>query len=179
MKVVIVGGVAGGASTAARLRRNDENAEILLLERGEYISFANCGLPYHIGGVIPDRDSLLLLKPEEFKSMFNVNALVKHEVVAIDRAKKTITVKDWNRDVLYTESYDKLVLSPGAAPIMPPIEGIDLPGIFSLRNVPDMDRIKAFIDEKDPSRVAVIGGGFIGVDLAENLQHIGMQVTLV
>lgn len=179
MKVVIVGGVAGGASTAARLRRNDEKAEILLLERGEYISFANCGLPYHIGGVIPERDSLLLLQPEEFKSMFNVEARVKHEVVSIDRKKKTVTVKDWNRDHLYTESYDKLVLSPGAAPIMPPIEGIDLPAIFSLRNVPDMDKIKAFIEEEHPTRVAVIGGGFIGVELAENLQHIGMQVTLV
>lgn len=179
MKVVIVGGVAGGASTAARLRRNNENAEILLLERGDYISFANCGLPYHIGGVIPDRESLLLLKPEEFKSMFNVNARVKHEVVSIDREKKTVTVKDWNRDVLYSESYDKLVLSPGAAPIMPPIEGIDLPGVFSLRNIPDMDRIKAFIQEENPTRVAVIGGGFIGVELAENLHHLGMQVTVV
>ena len=179
MKVVIVGGVAGGASTAARLRRNDEKAEILLLERGDYISFANCGLPYHIGGVIPERDSLLLLKPEGFKSMFNVEARVKHEVVSIDRKKKTVTVKDWERDQLYTENYDKLVLSPGAAPIMPPIEGIDLPAVFSLRNVPDMDKIKTFIDENDPSRVAVIGGGFIGVELAENLQHIGMQVTLV
>ena len=179
MKVVIVGGVAGGASTAARLRRNQEDAEIILLERGEYISFANCGLPYHIGGVIPERESLLLLNPEEFKSMFNVNARVKNEVVSIDREKKSVTVKDWNRDALYTETYDKLVLSPGAAPIMPPIEGIDLPGVFSLRNVPDMDRIKDYIDENNPSRVAVIGGGFIGVELAENLHHIGMKVTLV
>ncbi|MEE4195302.1 MAG: FAD-dependent oxidoreductase [Anaerolineae bacterium] len=179
MKVVIVGGVAGGASAAARMRRNDENAEILLLERGEYISFANCGLPYHIGGIIPERESLLLLRPDEFRSMFNVEARVKHEVVSIDRQKKNVTVKDWSRDVLYTEPYDKLVLSPGAAPIMPPIEGIDLPGIFSLRNVPDMDRIKAYIETKNPDRVAVIGGGFIGVELAENLQHIGMQVTLV
>jgi len=179
MKVVIVGGVAGGASAAARLRRMDEKAEILLLERGEHISFANCGLPYHIGGVIAERDSLLLLKPEEFQDMFRVEARVQHEVVAINRDQKTVTVKDWQQDRLYSESYDKLVLSPGASPIMPPLPGIDLPGVFSLRNVPDMDRIKQYIQEKRPRRAAVIGGGFIGIELAENLHHLGMVVTIV
>ncbi|NSW53820.1 MAG: DsrE/DsrF/DrsH-like family protein [Anaerolineae bacterium] len=179
MKVVIVGGVAGGASTAARLRRMQEDAEIILLERGEYISFANCGLPYHIGGVIPQRDSLLLLTPEEFQEYFTVDARVRHEVVAIDRQKKSVTIKDWQHDRLYTETYDKLVLSPGAAPILPPVPGADLPGVFSLRNIPDMDKIKAYLRDQRPASAVVIGGGFIGIELAENLQHLGLQVTLV
>ncbi len=179
MKVIIVGGVAGGASTAARLRRMQEDAEIILLERGDYISFANCGLPYHIGGVIPERDSLLLLKPEEFKEMFAVDARVKHEVVSIDRERKTVTVKDWQHNQLYSENYDKLVLSPGAAPFRPPVKGVDLTGVFTLRNINDMDLIQNFLKENRPFRVAVIGGGFIGIELAENFHHLGMQVTLI
>ncbi len=163
MKVVIVGGVAGGASTAARLRRMDENAEIVLLERGAYISFANCGLPYHIGDVIPDRDKLLVVTPDEFNDMFSVDTRINNEVMKINRAEKTVTVKNVISGEEYTETYDKLVLSPGASPIVPPVAGCDLPGVFSLRNIPDMDDIKSFINEKKPARAVVVGGGFIGL----------------
>lgn len=179
MKVIIVGGVAGGASVATRLRRMDEEAEILLLERGAYISFANCGLPYYIGGIISERDSLLVQTPEALMENFNIEARVKHEVLSIDRATKTILVHDMETDKQYSESYDKLILSPGAAPIIPPLPGIDLPGVFSLRTIPDMDAIKTFIEKKRPSRAVVVGGGFIGIELAENLHHQGIQVTLV
>ena len=179
MKVVIVGGVAGGASTAARLRRMDENAEIVLLERGAYISFANCGLPYYIGNVIPDRDKLLVVTPDEFNDMFHVDTRINNEVVKINRAEKTVTVKNVVSGEEYTEAYDKLVLSPGAAPIIPPVAGHDLPGVFSLRNIPDMDHIKSFINEKKPARAVVVGGGFIGLELAENLHHLGIQVTVI
>ncbi|MBN1935175.1 MAG: DsrE/DsrF/DrsH-like family protein [Anaerolineae bacterium] len=179
MKVVIVGGVAGGASVAARLRRMDERAEILLLERGPYISFANCGLPYHIGGVITERDRLLVQTPEAFKARFNVEARVQHEVTRIDRAAKTVQIKNLQTGETYSESYDKLVLSPGAAPIVPPLPGADLPGVFTLRDIPDMDRIIAYLDEKRPARAVVVGGGFIGIELAENLHHRGIQVTMV
>lgn len=179
MKVVIVGGVAGGASTAARLRRMDEQAEILLLERGPYISFANCGLPYHIGGVITERDKLLVQTPEAFKDRFNVEVRVQHEVTRIDRAAKFVQVKNLRTGETYTESYDKLVLSPGAAPIVPSLPGANLPGVFTLRNIPDMDRIIAYLDEKHPARAVVVGGGFIGVELAENLHARGIEVTLV
>jgi NADPH-dependent 2,4-dienoyl-CoA reductase/sulfur reductase-like enzyme/peroxiredoxin family protein/rhodanese-related sulfurtransferase/TusA-related sulfurtransferase len=179
MKVVIVGGVAGGASTAARLRRMDENAEIVLLERGAYISFANCGLPYHIGDVIPDRDKLLVVTPDEFNDMFSVDTRVNNEVLKINRAEKTVTVRNVVSGEEYTEAYDKLVLSPGAAPVVPPVAGHDLPGVFSLRNIPDMDRIKSYINEQKPARAVVVGGGFIGLELAENLHHLGMQVTVI
>jgi NADPH-dependent 2,4-dienoyl-CoA reductase/sulfur reductase-like enzyme/peroxiredoxin family protein/rhodanese-related sulfurtransferase/TusA-related sulfurtransferase len=179
MKTVIVGGVAGGASTAARLRRMDESAEIIMLERGPYISFANCGLPYHIGEVIEDRDKLLVVTPESLKAMLNIDSRVKHEVTQINRSEKTVTVQDLETGRSYEESYDKLVLSPGAAPIVPPLPGVDLPGVFTLRNLPDMDRIKAFVDQKKPARAVVVGGGFIGLEIAENLQHRGVQVTLI
>ena len=179
MKVVIVGGVAGGASTAARLRRMDENAEIVLLERGGYISFANCGLPYYIGDVIPEREKLLVVTPEDFNDMFSVDTRTNNEVMKIDRAAKTVTVKNVVSGEEYTEAYDKLVLSPGAAPIIPPVAGCDLPGVFSLRNIPDMDKIKGFINEKRPARAVVVGGGFIGLELAENLHHLGIQVTVI
>lgn len=179
MKVVIVGGVAGGASTAARMRRMDENAEIILLERGAYISFANCGLPYHIGDVIPEREKLLVVTPTDFNAMFNVDTRINNEVLKVNRAEKTVTVKNTVSGETYTESYDKLVLSPGAAPVVPPVAGHDLPGVFSLRNIPDMDRIKSFINEKKPARAVVVGGGFIGLELAENLHHLGIQVTVI
>lgn len=179
MKVVIVGGVAGGASTAARLRRMDEQAEIVLLERGSYISFANCGLPYYIGDVIPERDKLVVVSPEEFRGMFNVETRTSHEVVKIDRAAKTVSVKNLVSGEVYQEPYDKLVLSPGAAPIIPPVPGNDLPGVFALRNIPDMDHIKNFINQQRPARAVVVGGGFIGLELAENLHHLGIQVTLI
>jgi NADPH-dependent 2,4-dienoyl-CoA reductase/sulfur reductase-like enzyme/rhodanese-related sulfurtransferase len=185
MKVVIVGGVAGGASTATRLRRMDEHAEIVLLERGAYISFANCGLPYYIGGVIPRRGSLLVTTPQALRANFNVDARINSEVLQIDRQAKTVTVHNL-ADKLhpgtgerYLESYDKLVLSPGASPFIPPVPGADLPGVFSLRNIPDMDRIVAYLDEVRPARAAVVGGGFIGIELAENLHRRGMQVTVV
>ena len=179
MKVVIIGGVAGGASTAARLRRMDESAEILILERGPDISFANCGMPYHIGEVIQDRNKLLVVTPESLHGMLNIEARVKHEVLQINRDAKTVSVRDLITGREYQESYDRLVLSPGAAPIIPPLPGVDLPGVFTLRNLPDMDRIKAFVDEKKPSRAVVVGGGFIGLEIAENLVHRGIQVTLI
>ena len=179
MKVVIVGGVAGGASTAARLRRMDENAEIVMLERGPYISFANCGLPYHIGEVINERDRLLVVTPESLKAMLNIDSRVRHEVLRIDRGTKTVTVRELDSDRTYQESYDKLVLSPGAAPVVPPLPGVDLPGVFTLRNLPDMDRIKAFVDQEQPARAVVVGGGFIGLEIAENLKHRGLEVTLI
>ncbi len=179
MKVVIVGGVAGGASTAARLRRMDEGAEIVMLERGPNISFANCGLPYHIGEVIKDRERLLVVTPEKLKEMLNIDSRVKNEAVKINRAEKFVMVRDLETNRTYEESYDKLVLSPGAAPIVPPLPGVNLPGVFTLRNLPDMDRIKAFVDEEKPARAVVVGGGFIGLEIAENLQHRGVQVTLI
>lgn len=179
MKVVIVGGVAGGASTAARLRRMDEQAEIIMIERGPYISFANCGLPYHIGEVIPDRERLLVVTPENLKAMLNIDSRVRHEVLAVNRDDKTVTVRELDTGRTYQESYDKLVLSPGASPVIPPLPGVDLPGVFTLRNLPDMDRIKAFVDQKQPARAVVVGGGFIGLEIAENLQHRGIEVTLI
>lgn len=179
MKVVIVGGVAGGASTAARLRRMNEHAEIIMLERGPYISFANCGLPYHIGEVIQDREKLLVVTPENLKEMLNIDSRVRNEVTRINRITKTVTVRDLETGREYEENYDKLVLSPGAGPVIPPLAGVDLPGVFTLRNLPDMDKIKEFIDQKKPARAVVIGGGFIGLEIAENLQHRGVAVTLI
>lgn len=179
MKVVIVGGVAGGASTAARLRRMDESAEIVMLERGPYISFANCGLPYHIGEVIKDRERLLVVTPEKLHAMMNIDSRVFHEVLGINREEKNVLVRDLTTDCEYLETYDKLVLSPGASPIVPPLPGVDLPGVFTLRNLPDMDRIKKFVDEEKPARAVVVGGGFIGLEIAENLHHRGVQVTLI
>jgi len=179
MKIVIVGGVAGGASTAARLRRVDESAEIILLERGPYISFANCGLPYHIGNVISDREKLLVVTPQDLKEMLNIDSRINNEVIKIDRSNKAVLIKKLDTGEEYVETYDKLVLSPGAAPIVPPVPGSDLPGVFSLRNIPDMDQIKAYVDQKKPSRAVVVGGGFIGLELAENLHHLGIQVAVV
>ncbi len=175
MKVIVVGGVAGGASLAARLRRLDEKAEIIMFERGDYISFANCGLPYYIGGIITDRDELLLQTPESFNDRFNVDVRVKSEVVKIDRQAKTVTVK--SDDETYTESYDILALSPGSTPIMPPVEGIDSDKVMKLWTIPDMDKI---VEAKKGAKSAVVvGGGFIGVEMAENLTHAGLSVTLV
>lgn len=178
-KVIIVGGVAGGASTAARLRRVDEQAEIILLERGEHISFANCGLPYHIGGVINERKNLLVQTAEAMRKRFNIDVRVWNEALAIDRAKKTVEIKNHQTGETYSESYDFLVLSPGAGPIKPPIPGIEHQNIFTLRNIPDTDRIKNYVDTTKPQSALVIGGGFIGIEMAENLHHRGVQVTLV
>ena len=179
LKTVIVGGVAGGASAAARLRRLDEGAEIVLFEKGEYISFANCGLPYYIGGEITDRDALTLQTPESFRARFNVDVRVHSEVTAIDRAAKTVTVQNAVTGERYEESYDKLILSPGAEPIRPPIEGIGSPRVFTLRNIPDTYKIKDYIDQNGPGTAVVVGGGYIGVEMAENLHSAGLSVTLV
>ena len=178
-KIVIVGGVAGGASAAARARRLSESAEIIVLERGEYVSFANCGLPYHIGGDIQQRDALLLQTPMSFKRRFNVDVRTQHEVIAIDRQAKTVTVKETISGRLYIESYDRLLLSPGAAPIRPPLPGLDSPGVFALRNIPDMDRIVAALEQHAPTHATVVGGGFIGLEMVEALHQRGIRVTLL
>ncbi|NLX92689.1 MAG: CoA-disulfide reductase [Clostridiales bacterium] len=179
MKTLIVGGVAGGATTAARLRRLDEHAEIILFERGEYISFANCGLPYYIGGEIKDKSALTLQTPESFNARFNVDVRVFSEVIAINTAHKTVEVKNHIKGEIYTEHYDTLVLSPGAAPIKPKIDGIDNNKVFTLRNIPDTYRIKDYIDQKAPKKVVVVGGGYIGIEMAESLSHAGLEVTVV
>ncbi|MHA7000760.1 FAD-dependent oxidoreductase [Aeromonas schubertii] len=178
-RILIVGGVAGGASAAARARRMDEHAEIILLERGEFISFANCGLPYHIGGDIPSRDALLLQTPQSFKRRFNVEVRVFSEVLSIDRATRTVRVRDLQRGEEYEVRYDKLLLSPGAAPIRPPLPGIDAPGVYTLRNIPDMDRILAALAHDQPRHVTVVGGGFIGLEMMEALHQRNLPVTLL
>lgn len=179
-KILIVGGVAGGASTAARLRRLDENAEIIMFEKGEYISFANCGLPYYIGGTIEERDALILQTVEGMSKKFKLDIRNLSEVIGINREEKSVTVKDYKNGNVYEESYDILVLSPGANPIKPSISGIDsCKNLFTLRNIPDTDSIKSFIDDNKPKNAVVIGGGFIGVEMAENLHETGINVTLV
>ena len=178
-KIIIVGGVAGGATAAARLRRLDESAEIIMFERGEHISFANCGLPYYIGGVIEERGDLLLQTQESFKRRFNVEVRVKSEVLSIDRGAKTVQAKNLRNVEIYTESYDKLILSPGAAPVKPPVEGIDSERVFTLRDVADSDRIRAFMETRRPKSAAVAGGGFIGLEMAENLKEAGLEVSVI
>lgn len=179
-KIVIVGGVAGGATAATRLRRLDENAEIILFERGPYVSFANCGLPYHIGEVIPQRKNLLVQTVQGLSRRFQLDVRVLSEVLSIDRAHQKIVVKNLSSSETYEESYDLLVLSPGALPIVPPIPGLkEAKHVFSLRSLSDMDRIKHFIDLEHPKKAVVVGGGFIGLEMAENLQKRGSQVTIV
>ncbi len=195
MKVVIVGGVAGGASCAARLRRLDEKVEIVMVERGPYVSYANCGLPYHVGGSIEQEASLLVATEEMFRGVFNVDCRTNCEVVAISPKTKTVQLKDTRTGAVTTEKYDRLVLSPGAAPIRPPLPGIDLPGVFSVRTVPDARHIREWL-ERDreqgvgyafkgidsvarPKRAVVVGGGFIGLEMVENLKERGLDVTLV
>lgn len=178
MKTLIIGGVAGGASAAARLRRLKEKDEIVMLERGEYVSFANCGLPYFIGGVITDKSKLTLQTPESFKARFNIDVRVQSEAVKIDPAQKTIAVKDLKTGEIYNESYDNLILSPGAEPVKPNIEGADASFVFTLRNIPDTLKIKDFINEKQPMDAVVVGGGYIGLEMAENLKEAGLNVTV-
>jgi len=178
-KYLIVGGVAGGATTAARLRRMDEHAEIIMFERGEHISYANCGLPYYVGGIIQDRENLLVQTPESFYNRLNVDVRIYNEVIKIDRQNKLVEIKDIANKTTYTETYDKLVVSPGAEPIKPPIPGIQDEAIFTLRNVKDTDKIKTYCDEKKPQKAVVVGAGFIGLEMAENLHHLGMMVTIV
>ena len=178
-KVIIIGGVAGGASTAARLRRLNEKAEIIIIERGDYISYANCGLPYYIGGAIEERDSLLVMTPRQFKERLNIEVRVKNEALKIDRERKEIVIRDIKEGSEYKETYDYLVLSPGAEPLRPPLPGIDNPGIFSLRTIPDTDRIYNFISENKPKKTVVVGAGYIGLEMAENFKHRGLDVTVV
>lgn len=178
MKHVIVGGVAGGATAAARIRRIDESAEIILLEKGKHISYANCGLPYYIGGEIEDREKLFLQTPQSFGTRFKVDVRVENEVVSIDKDKKEVLIRRGDSST-YTESYDRLLLSPGASPVRPPIKGIDSEGIFTLRNVTDTDKIKHYITSRKIQNAVVVGAGFIGLEMAENLHHAGAEVTIV
>ncbi len=178
-RYLIVGGVAGGMSAAARLRRMDEHAEIIVFERGKYISYANCGLPYYIGNVIQERQKLLVLTSEEFRNRFNVEVRTETEVVSIQRKEKAITVKNLKTGEESVEKYDKLILSPGAEPVRPPIPGINHPEIYTLRNIPDTDILKKRITENKPRRALIVGAGFIGLEMAENLHHQGIFVTIV
>jgi tRNA 2-thiouridine synthesizing protein A len=179
MKIVIVGGVAGGATAAARLRRNSETAEIVLVERGPYISFANCGLPYHISGAIPERDQLLVTSEANFEARYRVDVRSRTEAVAIDRKAKTVMLRNFETGVEIEEHFDKLLLSPGAEPVRPRLTGIDSRRVFTLRNIPDLDRIMSHLDAEKPRRAVVIGGGYIGIEMAENLHERGLFTTLV
>ena len=178
MKIIIVGGVAGGASAAARLRRLDESAKIIVFERDAFVSFANCGLPYHIGGVIEEREKLLVQTPEGLRESLNLDVRVCHEVISVDRDGKTVMVRELTRGETFSESYDKLILAQGAEPMRPPIPGIDHPRVFVLRNIPDMDSIIAALTP-EVRRTAIIGAGYIGVEVAENFRHLDLEVNLV
>lgn len=179
MKVLIVGGVAGGATAAARIRRLDEKAEIVIFEKSGYISYANCGLPYYIGGVIEDKDELTLQTPESFKDRFNIDVRVQSEVLEINPESKIITVKDLTTGEIYRESYDKLLISTGAKPTKPQMAGIDLDNVFTLRTVEDTFKIRNFVDKIKPKTAVVVGGGFIGLEVAENLNEMGVNVTIL
>ncbi len=178
-RYVVIGGVAAGAAFAAKMRRLDEKAEIVMFERGAHVSYANCGLPYYIGGVIEKEEELLLHTPESLKERFNIEVLVNTEVLSIDRTKKLVVAKNLSTGVSKEYHYDKLMLAPGGSAIRPNIEGRDLPEVFIIKDVVDTIRIKAFIDERKPTRVAVIGGGFIGLEMAENFHAVGLDVTIV
>ena len=179
IKILIVGGVAGGATAAARARRLDEEAEIIIFERGEYISFANCGLPYYIGRVIEERDKLLVTTADFFSQRYRVDVRTGQEVTAIDARAKRITVHDPAKGLIYEEDYDRLILSPGAEPVRPPLPGIDHERICHLRSIPDSDRIKDLLDQNRVSRAVVVGAGYIGLEMAENLAHRGVEVRVV
>lgn len=179
MKVIIIGAVASGASTAARLRRLNEHTEIVLLEKGDYFSYANCGLPYYIGGVIKERNKLFITDSKTFLDRFNIHVRLRSEVIAIDSGLKTVTVMDQANGNIYTEHYDKLVISTGSLPIIPPIEGIDQNGIFVVRDVKDTDRIKAYLEANKAQHGTIIGAGFIGIEMVENLYNSGLKVSIV
>lgn len=179
MKYIIIGAVAGGASTAARLRRLDEKAEIVIFERGQYISYANCGLPYYIGDVIKDRNKLFVQTAAAFSTRFKIDVRVRTEITGINAAAKTVTAVNLNTGEEYYESYDKLVLSPGANPVVPPFPGVDLPGIFTIRNVSDTDYIKAYVGKFSVRKAVIVGAGFIGLEMAENLHSLGLEVSIV
>ncbi|RMD82917.1 MAG: pyridine nucleotide-disulfide oxidoreductase, partial [Lentisphaerae bacterium] len=178
MKVIIIGGVAGGASAAAKLRRLDEKAEIILLERGEYISFANCGLPYHVGKVIKQRDNLLVMTPEKFRARTNIDVRIRNEVIEIDRERKVLKIRRTDSGEIYEENYDKLILSTGSSPVRPPIPGANDRDVMQLWTIPDMDGIISRLNTGIKSAV-VVGGGFIGLEVAENLRERGLDVHLV
>ncbi|MDY0208764.1 MAG: FAD-dependent oxidoreductase, partial [Bacilli bacterium] len=178
-KTVIIGGAAGGATTAARLRRRDEEMEIVILEKGEYISYANCGLPYYIGGVIQSRESLLLQTPKKMEDNYKIDVKTLTEVIAIDRNKRELTVKNLKNNTIFTETYDKLVIATGSTPIRPNIPGIHNHNIFTLWNIPDTDSIKTYIANNKIKEAAIIGGGFIGLEMAENLHSLGLKVTMI
>lgn len=179
LKTIIVGGVAGGASCAARLRRLNEHASITVYDRGPFVSFANCGLPYHVGGVIPNEASLLLASPQLFHDRFRIDVRVHHEVVSIQREAKTVTVRNLLTGTEFEDAYDVLVLSPGAAPLKPELPGLDLPGVFTVRTIPDTREIRGWIAKTNAKHAVVAGGGFIGLEMAENLRHLGLEVILV
>ena len=178
-KILIVGGVAGGASAAARLRRLSEEDNIIMFEKGPHVSFSNCALPYHLSGVIDEADKLVLMSPEKFKAQYNIEARVNSEVLSIDRKNKEIEVKNYLTGEVYKESYDKLILSPGAKPIVPNIKGLEKVNVFTIRNVVDIDKLNKFVKELNAKDIAVIGGGFIGVEAAENLIEAGYNVSLI
>ena len=179
MKVIIVGGVAGGATAAARIRRLDEHAEITVYERSGYISYANCGLPYYIGDVITDPEELTLQTPESFFKRFRINMKIHHEVISIHPESKTVSVKNLENGEIFEENYDKLILSPGAKPTQPRLPGVGIDKLFTLRTVEDTFRIKEYINKNHPKSAVLAGGGFIGLELAENLRELGMDVTIV
>ncbi|MCU0668127.1 MAG: FAD-dependent oxidoreductase [Myxococcota bacterium] len=178
-RVLIVGGVAGGASCAARLRRLDESASITIFERGPHVSFANCGLPYYVGGVIADESALLVASPALFRTRFDVGVETQTEAIAIDRSMRSLRVRDLRSGATRDERFDALVLAPGAAPVRPPLPGVDLPGVFVVRSIPDTQRIRAHIEERRARRAVVVGGGFIGLEMAENLLHRGLAVAIL
>ena len=178
-KILIIGGVAGGASTAARLRRHSEEDRIIMFEKGPHVSFSNCGLPYHLSGMISEVEKLVLMSPEKFLAQYNIEARVNNEVIEIDRENKEIVVKDTVTKKTYRESYDKLVLSMGAKPIVPKFEGLDSMNVFTIRNVVDINRLNLFVKERKDKKITVIGGGFIGIEAAENLREAGYEVTLI
>ena len=178
-KILIVGGVAGGASAAARLRRQSEEDRIIMFEKGPHVSFSNCSLPYHLSGIIQEADDLVLMNPELFLSQYNIEARTQSEVISIDRKLKEIEVKNLQNGEVYKETYDKLILSPGAAPIVPPIPGLEQVNIFTVRNVVDIDRLHQYVSSIHEKEIVVIGGGFIGIEVAENLREAGYQVTLI
>jgi NADPH-dependent 2,4-dienoyl-CoA reductase/sulfur reductase-like enzyme len=179
MKILIIGGVAGGATSAARLRRLDEKNSIILFEKGAYISYANCGLPYYIGGVIEEREKLFVQSAEEFGTRYGIDVRVNTEILSIHPEEKLVKAKNLITGETYEETYDKLILSPGADPIVPPLPGIKSEGIFTIRNVTDTDYIKEYISTKNVQKAIVVGAGFIGLEMAENLHELGIQVSIV
>ena len=179
MKVVIVGGVAGGASAAARIRRLDEHAQIIMIERSGYVSYANCGLPYYVGGVIKEQEELTLQTPESFWDRFRIDVRVQQEVTVINPAEKTVTVHALDSEKIYIETYDKLLLAPGAKPTVPALSGVSSERVFTLRTVEDTLRIRRFVEDQKPKTAVLAGGGFIGLEMAENLVEMGVSVTIV